>query len=83
MRLTRSLWLAVIVGTKAVDHPFLSGRIFQVSDEIGQKDPTLSHKRLTLSGGNFSALSQDRNCPLLKLTERLGLSTQNDPRKQR
>ena len=23
------------------------------------------------------------NCPLLKLTERLGLSTQNDPRKQR
>ena len=83
MRLTRSLWLAVIVGTKAVDHPFLSGWIFQVSDEIGQKGPTLSHKRLTLSGGNFSALSQDRNCPLLKLTERLGLSTQNDPRKQR
>ena len=32
---------------------------------------------------NFAEGGDNCTCPLLKLTERLGLSTQNDPRKQR
>ena len=36
-----------------------------------------------LLGVVFHSENERSHCPLLKLTERLGLSTQNDPRKQR
>ena len=55
VKLSGSLGLAVIVGTKAVE-PFLSGWIFQKVSK-GQKVPTLLQKRLTLSGSNFSFLA--------------------------
>ena len=55
MKLSRSLGLAVIVGTKAVEHSYQDGIFQKVSK--GQKVPTLLQKRLTLSGGNFSFLA--------------------------
>ena len=55
MKLSGSLGLAVIVGTKAVEHSYLNG--FSRRCQKDKKVPTLSQKRLTLSGGNFSLLA--------------------------
>ena len=47
----------------------LTGQV--IKKFIADSELSCAHKCLAL------------NCPLLKLTDRLGLSTQNDPRKQR
>ena len=55
MKLSGSLGLAVIVGTKAVEHSCLDG--FSRRCQKDKRSPTLLQKRLTLSGGNFSFLA--------------------------
>ena len=67
VKLSGSLGLAVIVGTKAVEHSYLDG--FSRRCQKDKKVPTLLQKHLTLSGGNFSfacskivaLFSKDRN----------------------
>ena len=57
VKLSGSLWLAVIVGTKAVDHSYLDGFSRRCLMKLDKRAPTLSQKHLTLSGGNFSLLA--------------------------
>ena len=57
MKLSRSLWLAVIVGTKTVDHSYLDGFSRRCLLKLDKKGPTLSQNRPTLSGGNFELLA--------------------------
>ena len=57
-----SLWLAVSVGTKAVDHSYLDGFSRRCLLKLDKKSPTLSQKRLTLSDGNFGLLAPKLMC---------------------
>ena len=56
MKLSGSLWLAVIVGTKAVNHSYLDGFSRRYLLRLDKKGP-LSQKHLTLSCDSFSLLA--------------------------
>ena len=66
MKPSGSLWLAVIVGAKSVDHSHLDGFSSGCLLRLDKKGTILSQKRLTLSGGNFGLPAPKLMCSFSK-----------------